>query len=173
MIRRIVLLCLLASFALGAPLLLGVGAGPAHAFISDEALSDPVLEARARALSRQLRCLVCQNQSIEESDADLARDLRRIVREEIAAGKTDQQVLDYVVARYGDWVLLNPPFKARTYLLWFGPLGIFLAGAIGVVVFLRHNRDKAKAAPLKPLNEAERQRLDELLSDDAEKEGPV
>ena len=95
---------------------------PAHAIQPDEVLADPALEARAREIGRELRCLVCQNQSIDDSDADLARDLRVLVRERLQAGDSDRQVVDYVVSRYGDFVLLRPPVKPATYALWFGPL---------------------------------------------------
>ncbi|MDJ0897067.1 MAG: cytochrome c-type biogenesis protein CcmH, partial [Alphaproteobacteria bacterium] len=96
---------------------------PAVAVVSpDEMLDDPALEARARALSKELRCLVCQNESIDESDADLARDLRKIVRERLVAGDTDDEVIGYLTARYGDFVLLNPPVKPLTWALWFGPV---------------------------------------------------
>ncbi len=94
---------------------------PAHAVQPDEILSDPALEARARTISSGLRCLVCQNQSIDDSDAPLARDLRVLVRERLTAGDSDDQVRDYLVARYGDFVLLKPPFNARTFLLWVLP----------------------------------------------------
>jgi cytochrome c-type biogenesis protein CcmH len=96
-------------------------ASPAGAVLPDEMLTDLVLEARARDISKNLRCLVCQNQSIDDSDADLARDLRIIVRERLVAGDSDGAVIGFVVDRYGDFVLLNPPFKASTYVLWIGP----------------------------------------------------
>ena len=104
-----------------AALMVGVAATAALAFQTDTPLADPAQEARAVALAKELRCLVCQNQSIMESDADLAKDLRGIVRERIAAGDSDAQVKQYVVERYGDFVLLRPPFKAKTWALWLGP----------------------------------------------------
>ncbi|RUU08342.1 cytochrome c-type biogenesis protein CcmH, partial [Mesorhizobium sp. M7A.T.Ca.TU.009.01.3.2] len=97
-------------------------AGTASAVKPDEVLPDPTLEARARALSEGLRCMVCQNQSIDESDADLARDLRVLVRQRLVAGDTDQQVMDYVVSRYGEFVLLKPRFDLRNALLWGTPV---------------------------------------------------
>ena len=99
----------------------------------DEILSDSVLEARARALSKELRCMVCQNQSIDDSQAPLARDLRVLVRERLQMGESDQQVVDFLVTRYGEFVLLRPRFSAHTALLWLGPAAILLIGAAGVV----------------------------------------
>jgi len=108
------------------------GAPPARAVEPDEILSDAKLEARARALSAGLRCLVCQNQSIDESDAPLARDLRLLVRERLTSGDTDEEVRAFVVARYGEFVLLKPPLTARTILLWLAPLLLLLAAVAGV-----------------------------------------
>lgn len=125
--------------ALVVALLLGGAARLAWAVEPSEMLEDPILEQRARAISKQLRCLVCQNQSIDESDADLARDLRIIVREQLVAGKSDEEVIGFVVARYGDWVLLSPPLKTSTLVLWLGPLGIAgLAGLMYWGFFRRH-----------------------------------
>ncbi len=139
---------------------------PAAAVVSpDEMLDDPALEARARALSKQLRCLVCQNESIDESNADLARDLRKIVRERLVAGDTDQEVVGYLTARYGDFVLLNPPVKPLTWALWFGPIVLLLLGGLAAWAVLR---PRARAAPA-PLSDAERARLDRLLQ---ERDGP-
>ncbi len=126
-------------------------------------LADPAQEARAREISKRLRCLVCQNQSIDDSSAGLAGDLRRLVRERLVAGDSDQQVKDYVVARYGDFVLLRPPFKATTWALWLGPAVILLFGFIGAGAYMRRQSSHATAAA--PLDEAERQRLDKLLDD--------
>ena len=112
---------------------------PALAVQPDEILDDPKLEARAREVGKELRCLVCQNQSIDDSDADLARDLRVLVRERIVAGDSNQEVIDYVVSRYGDFVLLNPPFKLKTYALWFGP-GILILFGIGTVFLFFRRR---------------------------------
>jgi len=103
----------------------------------DEQLSDPALEARARAVSKTLRCVVCQSQSIDESNAPLAKDLRIIVRERIAAGDTNEQVIAYVVERYGDYVLLAPPVRGRTLLLWAAPLLFLLVGGALAVVVIR------------------------------------
>ena len=119
-------------------LLLGLlWTAPAWAVNPDEMLADPVLEKRAREISKGLRCLVCQNQSIDDSDADLAKDLRIIVRNRLKAGDSDGAVVDYVVARYGDFVLLKPPFKATTLLLWLGPLLILGLGLVAVFAFFR------------------------------------
>jgi cytochrome c-type biogenesis protein CcmH len=112
-----------------------------------EQLTDPALEARARTLGQELRCLVCQNESIDDSNADLARDLRTIVREKLTAGDSDQQVLDFVTARYGDFVLLRPPVHTGTLLLWFGPM-VLLVAAIIAIMLRRSGRAKAEPAPL-------------------------
>ena len=106
----------------------------------EEMLRDPKLEARARELSRELRCMVCQNQSIDESEAPLARDLRLLVRERITKGDTDQQVLDFLVVRYGEFVLLKPPLESRTFILWALPPVALLAGAAGLFFALRRRR---------------------------------
>lgn len=138
-----------------------VSAGAAHAMSPRETLSDPSGEARARALSSELRCLVCQNQSIDDSDAPLALDLRRLVRERIVAGDSDAAVKDFVVARYGEFVLLRPMFNARTYLLWFAPLLLLAIGLAGLVVWYR--RTYAAAPAPEALSEAEARNLDALL----------
>lgn len=124
-------------FLLGGFFILAVGLGAAGAVEPDERLDDPVLEQRAREISQQLRCVVCQNQSIDESDAPLARDLRLIIRERLVEGDNDEQVIGFVVDRYGDFVLLKPPFQADTYLLWFGPFIIFLMGGLLVFYYFR------------------------------------
>lgn len=129
-----------------------------------EMLADPAQEARARDIGRGLRCLVCQNQSIDESNADLARDLRLLVRERIEAGDSDRQVLAFVTSRYGDYVLLTPPFKPSTALLWLGPLLVFMAAGSGAALYLRR---RARAEAVAPLSEAERKRLAKLLDDPA------
>ena len=149
-------------------LLFLVLAAPAFAVEPDEILDDPVLEARARELSKGLRCLVCQNQDIDSSNAELAKDLRILVRERLVAGDSDSEVLDYLVARYGDFVLLEPPFKPQTYLLWFGPLVILLLGGIAVAAYFRHRTPQpAEAAPVAaPLSDSEQARLKDLLGDD-------
>ena len=134
---------------------------PAWAIRPSEILADPVLEARARALSKELRCLVCQNQSIDDSEADLAGDLRRVVRERLLAGDSDEQIIRFVAERYGDFALLRPPFKTSTYILWVGP-GVILVVGIGVVwIFLRRRRAAPIAAA--PLTAAEQRRLESLV----------
>ena len=127
-----------------------------------EMLADPALEARAREISKEIRCLVCQNQSIDDSNADLAHDLRVIVRERLKAGDSDQQVKDYLVARYGDFVLLNPPFKLKTLILWLWPVLLLLLGAIVIAIGLRRRRAAGVPAPL---SEEERRRLSELMQE--------
>jgi len=137
-------------------------AGPAGAVNPDEQLADPALEARAHKLSKELRCVVCQNQSIDDSDATLARDLRIILRERISAGDSDKQAVDYLVARYGSFVQLDPPMRLDTAALWFGPLAVLLLGGIGAVVYMR-GRSPAKAGALTPDEEVE---LASLLKSD-------
>jgi cytochrome c-type biogenesis protein CcmH len=132
---------------------------PAPALTPDEQLSDPALEARARAISAGLRCLVCQNQSIDDSDAPLAKDLRHLVREQITAGKSDPEILDFVVARYGEFVLLRPRLTAETIILWATPFAVLLVAGAALLV-RRRNRE---AVPEAPLSEAERQALDRAL----------
>ena len=116
-------------------------AASAGAVQPSEKLGDPVLESRARSISAGLRCLVCQNQSIDDSDADLAHDLRILVRERLQAGDTDEQVQHYLVDRYGDYVLLNPPFKTSTLALWIGPPVFVLIGLGAVISFYRRRRE--------------------------------
>lgn len=118
-------------------MLIATFAHPAFAVDPRERLPDTNLETRARALSAELRCVVCQNQSIDESDADLAKDLRQVIRVRIVAGDSDQEVLDFVVARYGEFVLLRPPFKGATVILWLGPILFALAGLGGIVLYYR------------------------------------
>jgi cytochrome c-type biogenesis protein CcmH len=132
---------------------------PAFAVLPGEALPDPALEARARALSLELRCMVCQNQSIDLSDAELARDLRLLVRERLVAGDSDEQVLDFVVARYGEFVLLKPRFSLRNAMLWGAPVVLLLIGG-GVMVVAGRSRRKPEAAAL---TAEERSELDEIL----------
>ncbi len=115
----------------------------AAAVLPDEVLDDPVLEGRARELSRVIRCLVCQNESIDTSNADLARELRILVRERLTAGDSDAAVLDFLVARYGDFVLLRPRMTPANYLLWFGPAALLLFGLAGVVLYFRRRRPSA------------------------------
>lgn len=135
---------------------------PAGAVLPDEVLADAALEARARALSKNLRCLVCQNQSIDDSNADLARDLRILVRERLKAGDSDEKIIAFLVARYGDFVLLKPPVRPTTWALWFGPLAIFLTAGLGL--FIAARRRRARPAPLPiPLNATEQARLARIL----------
>src|SRR6266852_5680219 len=134
----------------------------------DEILSDSTLEARARALSKELRCMVCQNQSIDDSDAPLARDLRILVRERLQAGDNDRQVIDFLVARYGEFVLLKPRFSPHTALLWLGPAAILLVGAFGLFVAARRYRSAAGpgTAEQANLSPQEQARLAEILGRD-------
>lgn len=133
-------------------------AGPAAAVNPDEQLADPAQEARALELSKELRCVVCQNQSIDDSDAALARDLRLLLRERIAGGDTDEQAVNFIVARYGSFVQLRPPLRADTLALWFGPLAVLVLGAVGAAVYLR-GRAPAGAAALTPEEEARAARM--------------
>ena len=126
----------------------------------DEVLADPVLEQRARNLSAQLRCMVCQNQSIDDSNAELARDLRVLVRERLSNGDSDEQVIDYVVSRYGEFVLLNPRMSAKTIILWATPVLLLLGGAVAMTVYVRSRPRQRAIAALTPEEQA---RLDELL----------
>ncbi|MER9299702.1 cytochrome c-type biogenesis protein CcmH [Mesorhizobium sp. M0621] len=137
-------------------------AGTALAVKPDEMLPDPALEARARALSEGLRCMVCQNQSIDESDADLARDLRILVRQRLVAGDTDRQVMDYVVSRYGEFVLLKPRFDLRNALLWGTPILLLLVGGVFIVLTARSRRTLAT----KSLSAEEQASLDAILRRD-------
>lgn len=132
----------------------------------DEIMPDATQEARARALSLQLRCLVCQNQSIDDSDAPLARDLRVLVRERIAAGENDQQVMDFIVARYGDFVLLKPPFKMSTLVLWLSPLVLLVIG-IAMMRAVTRRRPEPVQAGTTGLSAQEQEKLDALLKRDA------
>ncbi|MCH7550979.1 MAG: cytochrome c-type biogenesis protein CcmH [Proteobacteria bacterium] len=159
---------------------------PVWAVNPDEMLADPVLEKRAREISKVLRCLVCQNQSIDDSDAALAKDLRIIVRQRLTAGDSDGAVIDYVVARYGDFVLLKPPFKGATLVLWLGPAVIAGLGLWAMIVFLRRHSGhgggpgdrqgggtqaatgaKAASRPRPPtLTDDEKKKLEKLLKED-------
>ena len=133
---------------------------PVLATDPSEILSDPALEMRARDIGRQLRCVVCQNQSIDDSVAEVARDMRRAVRERLTAGDSDRQVYDFMVARYGDYVLLDPPFKARTLVLWLGAPTVLLIALAGLFFAARQRR---VPGPPAPLSADERQRVDDLL----------
>ena len=144
-------------------------AAPVRAFAvqPDEVLADAALEARARVLSKELRCMVCQNQSIDDSDAPLARDLRILVRERLQAGDSDQRVIDFLVARYGEFVLLKPRFSLHTALLWLGPAAILLIGAVGLSMVARRYQARARSGLAIPaeakLTPAEEARLSEIL----------
>jgi len=137
----------------------------ARAVEPNEVLKNPALERRARAISKRLRCLVCQNQSIDDSNAGLARDLRVLVRERLTAGDSNEAVIRFVVARYGDFVLLRPPVKPVTYVLWFGPILILLFGGAGALVFLRRRQAAGAIAAANPLSAEEHERLEALLAD--------
>lgn len=142
-------------------LMIGVlSAAPLHAVQPDEVLPNAALEQRAREISARLRCLVCQNQSIDDSDAPLARDLRILVRERLAAGDSDVQVRDFVVARYGEFVLLRPPVNHRTLLLWAAP---FLILALGLGYLWRRGRRQLASASATPLSDEERERVEALM----------
>ncbi|OWV74890.1 cytochrome C [Rhizobium sp. R339] len=132
----------------------------AFAVNPDEVLADPALEARARTLSAELRCMVCQNQSIDDSNADLAKDLRLLVRERIKDGDSDDQVLNYIVSRYGEFVLLKPRFNIKTVLLWGAPVLLVIAGGLSLLVFARKRVGKPTGSKLTPEEQA---RLSELL----------
>jgi cytochrome c-type biogenesis protein CcmH len=150
--RNIILACLLVLTPL-----------TARAVQPDEIMTDQRLEARARALSAQLRCMVCQNESIDESNADLARDLRLLVRERLQAGDSDDQIRAFLVRRYGDFILLKPPFKPETWLLWGAPFLVLLVG--GCIIFIARRRQKS-LVPANLLSEAERAKLNALLGED-------
>jgi cytochrome c-type biogenesis protein CcmH len=142
---------------------------PAHAVDPDEMLADRALEARARAISAEVRCVVCQNQSIDDSNAEIARDMRRAIRERLTQGDSDPEVIAFLRARYGDYVLLRPPFDLRTWLLW---LGAPLVLALAAFALWRRGRQarlaRANAPAVAELSAAERARLDSLLGDDRE-----
>jgi cytochrome c-type biogenesis protein CcmH len=146
----------LSGFILLAPL-------TAKAVQPDEIMTDPKLEARARALSAQLRCMVCQNESIDESNADLARDLRLLIRERLKAGDSDTQIRAFLVSRYGDFILLKPPFKLETWLLWGTPFLVLLMGSYVIVVARRRQQ---RPAATDSLTEAERAKLEAVLGED-------
>jgi len=141
---------------------------PAGAVFNDDRLDDPAKEEMAREISKNIRCLVCQNQSIMDSNADLAKDLRSIVREQVADGKGEAEIYDFLVSRYGDWVLLDPPFKARTFILWASPAFVFLLGGYFMFLFLRRknlsNADSSNEAA-QPLTPEEQAELDKVLNE--------
>jgi cytochrome c-type biogenesis protein CcmH len=136
-------------------------AAPAFAVQPDEVLPDPALEARARAISSGLRCLVCQNQSIDDSDAPLARDLRILVRDRLKAGDSDDEIIDFVVARYGEFVLLKPRFEPHTLLLWLATPAVGIAAIAILVLAARRRKNQTNQAV--PLSESEKRRLKKLL----------
>lgn len=142
--------------------------GPAGAVFVEERLADPAAESRAMALGHQLRCLVCQNQTIADSNAGLARDLRQVVRERITAGDSDDEVLQYMVDRYGDWVLMEPPFKMSTLLLWTAPALFLLGGGLMLIVMVRRRRDDSAPVQRQALSEAEHKQLEALLTPEQE-----
>ncbi|MGU9979209.1 cytochrome c-type biogenesis protein CcmH [Phreatobacter sp. HK31-P] len=139
-----------------------VTATPAFAVLPGERLDNPALEERARNLSQDLRCMVCQNQSIDDSDAPLARDLRLLVRERLKAGDSDRQVMDYLVARYGEFVLLRPRFGWHTAVLWGAPALFLLAGGAYLVLWARRRRSSPVAGPA-PLTDEEKAKLEAVL----------
>ena len=145
-----------------------IAGSPAHAVQPDEIMSDPAKEARARDLSKELRCMVCQNQSIDDSDAPLARDLRLLVRERISAGDTDSQVIDFLVARYGEFVLLKPRLNQNTVLLWLLPPLVLMGGGIALWVYSnrRARAGRASGESLMKLSAEEEARLEKLLASD-------
>ncbi|NBN62871.1 cytochrome c-type biogenesis protein [Pannonibacter tanglangensis] len=162
--RRLLARLLVALWML--PLLAG-GLTPAAAVAPDEVLKDPVLEERARGLSAQLRCMVCQNQSIDDSDAPLAKDLRVLVRERLVAGDSDAQVIDYLVSRYGEFVLLKPRLAWHTLVLWASAPVALVAGLGTIYVAMRRQRQRAAlAAASGGLTEAEQRELNEILNKD-------
>ena len=142
-----------------------MASAPPPAPVEDRPLADPAQEARAQAIHESLRCVVCQNESIAESGAVLAADLRQVVRERVTAGDTDEEVRTFMVERYGDFVLLKPPFEAATWLLWLGPFAVVLIGAGAVFAYLRRRRSAGEATPL---TREERARLDALLAEEDE-----
>ena len=144
---------------LGLSLLLALMSGAALAVLPDEVLDDPALETRARDLSADLRCMVCQNQSIDDSNAELARDLRILVRERLVAGDTDEEVMSYVVSRYGEFVLLRPRLSLRNALLWGAPALLLVIG--GLIIAARFRRPASRSAV--PLSDAEKKKLHDIL----------
>jgi cytochrome c-type biogenesis protein CcmH len=152
--------------------LAALGFSAAHAVLPDEVMSDPANEARARNLSRELRCMVCQNQSIDDSEAPLARDIRLLVRERIAAGDSDAQVIDFLVARYGEFVLLKPRFERQTLLLWLVPPLLLIGGGLALWLHVRRRARGESAAAIPPLTADEEARLSALMTDGTESEKP-
>jgi cytochrome c-type biogenesis protein CcmH len=156
------------ALGLAIVMLMALHATPSVAVQPDEILPDAKLEERARNLSRELRCMVCQNQSIDDSDAPLARDLRLLVRERLKAGDSDKQVMDFLTTRYGDFVLLNPPMNAKTFLLWVLPAGLLVVGGIVLVLAMRR-RSVAATDPdgaVAALTAEEERKIARLLDSD-------
>ncbi|WP_425062477.1 cytochrome c-type biogenesis protein [Pyruvatibacter mobilis] len=144
-------------------LALSLMAGHAAAYEPSEVLDDPALETRARTISAELRCMVCQNQSIDDSNAPLAKDLRILVRDRLLAGDTDEEVIDFVVDRYGEYVLLRPRVAPHTYILWFGPFIVLLLAGLFALRYVRTRSVEEAAGEGTPLTEDERARVDRLL----------
>jgi len=161
---RSIVLALMASIVAVLPL-----ATPVLAVEPDEILSDPTLEARARHISAGLRCLVCQNQSIDDSNAPLARDLRLLVRERLKAGDSDSQVVRFIEDRYGEFVLLRPPFNARTLVLWIAPFLVLLGAIAAATMIFRRRPEPATASSA--LTSAEEKRLNALLAEPKTRDG--
>jgi cytochrome c-type biogenesis protein CcmH len=149
-----------------------LGCSAAHAVLPDEVMSNPAKELRARNLSRELRCMVCQNQSIDDSEAPLARDIRLLVRERIAAGDSDAQVIDFLVARYGEFVLLKPRFERQTLLLWLVPPLLLIGGGLALWLHIRRRRGGESVEAIAPLTADEEARLSALMADGTEGERP-
>jgi cytochrome c-type biogenesis protein CcmH len=152
--------------------LAALGFSAAHAVLPDEVMSDPAKELRARDLSRELRCMVCQNQSIDDSEAPLARDIRLLVRERIAAGDSDTQVIDFLVARYGEFVLLKPRFERQTLLLWLLTPLLLIGGGLALWLHVRRRERSESADAVAPLTADEQARLSALMTDGTEGEKP-
>lgn len=153
-IRQLLILVLFLGFS-----------GPALAVNPDEVLPDPALEERARDLSIELRCLVCQNQSIDDSDAPLAKDLRVLIRQRLAAGDSDAEVIDFVVARYGEFVLLRPRFAPHTWALWLGTPVLLILASLIILRSFRRRQSEAPATADAPLSAAEKRKLKKIMSE--------
>jgi cytochrome c-type biogenesis protein CcmH len=149
-----------------------IGLSSAHAVQPDEVMADPVKEARARNLSRELRCMVCQNQSIDDSEAPLARDIRLLVRERLAAGDSDAQVIDFLVARYGEFVLLKPRFERQTLVLWLVPPVLLTGGGLALWLHIRRRSKEEAEAANRPLTADEEARLAALVAGESGAEKP-
>ena len=157
------------AFVSAALIALCLLATPVSAVQRDELLKDTVQESRARAISEELRCMVCQNQSIDDSDAPLARDLRLLVRERIVAGDSDSAIRDFIVARYGDFILLKPPLNRSTWLLWFSPLLVLLGGVVAMMLMQRRRQSVDAPAPLSVEERARIETITAQAQDDLSK----